>query len=76
MTIPTDLGGVGGQDGETSRKATSEVAARQRGVDGTSNMDVEGVTLDWNTSREEGRLPPRTGRKRQLRRRVPKGLNN
>ena len=41
------------------------------------NMDVEGVTLDWNTGREEeGRLPPRTGRKRQLRRRVPKGQKN
>jgi hypothetical protein len=41
------------------------------------NMDVEGVILEWNIGvEEEGRLPPpllRTGRKRQLRRRVPKG---
>ena len=42
-----------------------------------NNMDVEGVTLEWNTDRkEEGRLPPRTGRKSQLRRRVPKGQKN
>ena len=41
------------------------------------NMDLEGVTLEWNTGREEeGRLPPRTGGKRQLRRLVPKGPKN
>jgi len=25
------------------------------------NMDIEGVTLEWNTGREEGRLPPQDG---------------
>ena len=41
------------------------------------NIVVEGVNLEWNIGGEkEDRLPPRTGCKRQLRRRVPKGPKN
>jgi len=40
------------------------------------NMDVEGVTLEWNTSREEGRLPPQDGTKETATATSPKSAQN